>query len=72
MAEESLLETRKRLKLSRADVEKASGITQSKIVRIEKDGARTTDEERKQLADALAAFEDPTADDAPDTAQDPS
>lgn len=59
---ESLADKRKRLKLSRADVAKVSGLTQAQIVRIENGGPRTKDEEVAKLNEALDSF----AGEAPD------
>lgn len=55
---ENLLERRKALKLSRAQVSDRSGLAQSKIASIEAGtGKRVKPEEVQQLADAIAAFE---------------
>lgn len=47
---------RKDLKLSRAALAEASGLSQAKIARIEKGGARTTDEEVATLTAALDKY----------------
>jgi hypothetical protein len=54
-----LLERRKALKASRADVSERSGLAQSKIDAIENDkpAKRITDDERRKLADTIAQLE---------------
>lgn len=44
---------RKELKISRAQLSARSGLSQAKIMRIEKGGSRTTDEEIAALTKAL-------------------
>lgn len=52
-----LLETRKRLGLSRTPVSEAAGVTVAQLARIEKGGNRTTAAEAQQVRDALAKLE---------------
>lgn len=53
MGEATLEERRKALKLSRKQVAAAADLTEAKVYRIEKGGARTTEEETAQLSAAL-------------------
>ena len=55
--EVNLEERRKALKLSRGQVATQSGLTQAKVYRIEKGGARTTEEETAAVTAALDALE---------------
>lgn len=53
----TIAERRKGLKLSRQRLADLAGLSHSKIWRIENDGARTTDEERAAVNNALSKFE---------------
>lgn len=63
MAEQTLEDRRKALKLSRKQVSVKSGVSEAKVARIEKQGERTTEEEIKTLSDALDALEKESASD---------
>lgn len=56
-----LLETRKRLGLSRTPVAEAAGVSIAMLARIEKGGARTTAEEAQVVRNALAKLEQEAA-----------
>lgn len=66
IAMSELLERRKNLKVSRAQLSEKSGISQAKIARIERESERNTEEEVQALRAALDAFaaEVPPAEDA--------
>gem|GEM_PF-5423117 len=53
----TLEDRRKSLKLSRKQVATQADITESKVYRIEKEGAKTTDEEKTAVSEALDALE---------------
>jgi DNA-binding XRE family transcriptional regulator len=57
MADVSLEERRKNLKLSRQQLADEAGLTPAKVYRIERGGGRTTEEETQGLADVLTKLE---------------
>lgn len=64
MAENTLEDRRKALKLSRKQVATQSGVSEAKVARIEKEGERTTDEEKATLKAALDTLEQNAATEA--------